>query len=136
MAGQSEKFHTNRRAFIMWPGRELIVSSVGCDISHNQMFSNLGVAPSDVPRFMEIIPRGYFMDGEVCVYQGYDMTPGAVWEITPAGAMIVHDFLPALCHEFKLNCDTNLYLGVRVGVVGQVWDKIRKTKIGDFSRTQ
>jgi len=76
-------------------------------------------------------PRGYCMDGELCVYQGFS---GPTWELTPSNYTIVQQYMPDLCALFDLNKDSNLYLGVRVGRVGDVWDRIHKTTIGNFMR--
>ena len=72
------------------------------------------------------------MDGEICVYQGADMTPGAIWRLPVENYNILRGFIPKLCKEFSTDDDTNLYLGVRVGEIGTVWEKLYKTTIGSF----
>ncbi len=125
-------FHTVRRAFIMMPGGTLLVAPENTDISHQQMFQNQGIASSDIPKFLMTIPRGYFMDGELCIYQGADMTPGAIWRLPVENYDIVRTFMPQLKHNFEIDDDANLYLGVRVGEIGTVWEKLYKTTIGSF----
>ena len=77
------------------------------------------------------IPRGYYMKGELCVYQGvYKPT----WELAQSNYQIVQQYIPDLCALFNLKDNSNLYLGVRVGRVGEVWERINKTTIGNFMR--
>ena len=125
-------FHTVRRAFIMMPGGTLLVAPENTDISHQQMFQNQGIASDEIQKSLMSIPRGYFMDGEICVYQGADMTPGAIWRLPVENYNILRGFIPKLCKEFSTDDDTNLYLGVRVGEIGTVWEKLYKTTIGSF----
>lgn len=125
-------FHTVRRAFIMMPGGTLLVAPENTDVSHQQMFQNQGIASDEIQKSLMSIPRGYFMDGEICVYQGADMTPGAIWRLPVENYNILRGFIPKLCKEFSTDDDTNLYLGVRVGEIGTVWEKLYKTTIGSF----
>lgn len=127
-------FHTVRRAFIMMPGGALLIAPANTDISHQQMFQTQGIPSEDIPKFLMTVPRGYCMNGEICVYQGADMTPGAIWQLPVENYNIVRGFIPKLCKEFVLGDDANLYLGVRVGKIGAVWEKLYKTTIGSFMR--
>lgn len=125
-------FHTVRRAFIMMPGGALLIAPANTDISHHQMFQTQGITSDDIQNFLMTVPRGYFMDGEICVYQGADMTPGAIWQLPVENYSIVRGFVPELKRSFEINDNTNLYLGVRVGEIGTVWEKLYKTTIGSF----
>ena len=78
----------------------------------------------DILKFLTICPRGYFMDGELCIYQGYDMTPGAKWALTDDGKKIVQQYVADLRAIFNLNDETRVYTGVIVGEIGEVWKKI------------
>ena len=127
-------FHTVRRAFIMMPGGALLIAPENTDISHQQMFQNQGIAPDDIPKFLMTIPRGYFMDGELCIYQGADMIPGAIWRLPVENYNIVREFVPQLKSNFGIDDNNNLYLGVRVGEIGTVWQKLYKTTVGAFMR--
>ncbi len=127
-------FHTVRRAFIMMPGGALLIAPENTDISHRQMFQNQGIASNDIPKFLMTIPRGYFMDGELCIYQGADMTPGAIWRLEAKNYDTVRAFMPQLKGNFGIDDNANLYLGVRVGEIGTVWEKLYKTTVGAFMR--
>ena len=134
MISNAYDFHQLRRAFIMMPDGHLLVAPKNTDLSHEQMLNNIGMVGEDVPKFLTTIPRGYFMNGELCVYQGFDMTPGAIWRVPIESYDIVRQFIPKLHREFAITDNTNLYLGVRVGKVGTIWDKLYKTTIGAFMR--
>ena len=69
------------------------------------------------------------MNGELCIYTGHDMTAGAVWEITAEHMDMVIKTIPDFRRVFKVTDETPVYLGVRVGKVGAVWEKIRRTTI-------
>ena len=69
------------------------------------------------------------MNGDLCVYTGHDMTPGAVWEITAEQIDTVIKTIPDFRRVFGVTNETPVYLGVRVGKVGAIWEKIRCTTI-------
>ena len=127
MPDSATDFHTNRRAFIMIWGAGLIVAPRGADISHEQMLQMIGIPSVDITRYLTMNPRGYFMNGELCLYQGCDMTPGTEWKLDEWGYKTVQKYLQDLRTLFYLQDDTPVYLGVRVGKIGDVWEKIRKT---------
>ena len=124
MMEKAINFHTKRRAFIIMPDIGLIIAPKNVDVSHEQMLKNMGFSTADVLNFLAIYPRGYFMNGELCVYQGYDMTPGSKWVLTDNGKKIVQQYIVDLCAIFNLNNDTRIYTGVVVGKIGDVWKKI------------
>lgn len=132
-----QSFHINRRAFIIMPnGTGLVLGPQNADISHKQMFENLGFDATLVQHCLQTYPRGYFMNDELCIYQGCDMTPGKKWELTAQNYTVVQQYMPQLTDVFNLHNDTNLYLGGLVGDVGTIWKKINKTTIADFMRTR
>lgn len=133
-----QDFHKSRRAFIIImhhttlphnPG--LMVAPKNTDISHEQMLNGVNFYGRELQDVLMKSPRGYCMDGELCVYQGFS---GPTWELTESNYKIVQQYMPDLCALFNLNKDSNLYLGVRVGRVGSVWERINQTTIGQFMR--
>ena len=126
-------FHNLRRAFIMMPNR-LLVAQKNMDISHNDMLKSLDISPNEVARIMKEVPRGYFMNGEIVVYQGFDMTPGAVWCLDLGGYQVMRSFVPDLRREFSANDDTRVWMGVRVGEIGTIWEKLYPTTIRNLGR--
>ena len=128
MSGPAKNFHIMRRAFIMSESG-VLVAAPGSDISHEQMLSGIGMCSSEIRRALVLNPRGYFMKGELCLYQGCDMRPGTKWELTDAGIKLVQGYLPDLRRMFNLNDDTPVYTGVIVGNIGMVWEKINRTTL-------
>ena len=126
-------FHAVRRAFIMMPNGLLVVPK-NMDISHNDMLRNLGFAADEVARIMNEVPRGYFMNNEIVVYQGYDMTPGAVWCLNLGGYQVMRSFISDLRREFAATDNTCIWMGVRVGKIGSVWETLYPTTIGALTR--
>lgn len=127
MPNSATDFHTNRRAFIIMPDTGLTVAPNGFSGGHMEMLIKL-----HYPRIryaMDNFPRGYFMNGELCIYTGHDMTPGAVWEIRAEQMATVIKTVPNFRRVFDVTDETPVYLGVRVGKIGDVWEKIRKTNI-------
>lgn len=127
MPDSATDFHTNRRAFIIMPDTGLTVAPNGFSGGHTEFLMRL-----HYPRVryaMDNFPRGYYMNGEICVYSGHDMTPGAVWEIRAEQMATVVKTVPDFRRMFDATDDTPVYLGVRVGKIGDVWEKIRKTNI-------
>lgn len=126
-------FHTIRRAFIMMPDGLWVVRK-NMDVSHEQMLRVRGIAADEISRIMTEVPRGYFMNNEIVVYQGYDMTPNAIWCLDLGGYQIMRSFIPNLRREFAVNDDTRVWMGVRVGKIGSVWETLYPTTIGALSR--
>ncbi len=127
MPNSATDFHTTRRAFIIMPDVGLTVAPNGFPGGHTEMLIML-----HYPRIryaMDNFPRGYFMNGELCIYTGHGMTPGAVWEIRAEQMATVIKTVPDFRRVFDVTDETPVYLGVRVGKIGDVWEKIRKTNI-------
>ena len=129
MTEKAAIFHTKRRAFIILSDIGLLVAPRNYNISHEQMLKKLGLSQDDILNFLTIYPRGYFMDGELCIYQGYDMTPGAKWVLTNDGKKIVQQYITDLRAIFNLNDKTQVYTGVIVGEIGEVWKKINMVQL-------
>lgn len=127
MPNPAQDFHTTRRAFIIMPDAGLVVAPAGFHGGHTELLIKL-----HYPRIryaMDNFPRGYFMNGELCVYTGHNMTPGTVWEIRAEQTDTVIKTIPDFRRVFSVGDDTPVYLGVRVGEIGAVWEKIRRTTI-------
>lgn len=128
MLNNPEKiFHKNRRAFIIMPNSGLVVAPVGFEYGHLEMLESIHF--DDIRYAMENFPRGYFMNNELCIYQGFDMTPGTLWQVSNKNINVIQKNIPNFRCEFSVKDDTPVYLGVRVGDIGSVWEKIRRTTI-------
>ncbi|MBQ9540158.1 MAG: hypothetical protein IJU89_01915 [Alphaproteobacteria bacterium] len=132
MDTNAKQFHESRRIFIINPDLGLVIAPSQTNISHVDMIYNMGFNDKQYANVvLNKIPRGYYMKGELCVYQGvYKPT----WELAQSNYQIVQQYIPDLCALFNLKDNSNLYLGVRVGRVGEVWERINKTTIGNFMR--
>lgn len=127
MNAGEKNFHADRRAFIIMPDTGLTVAPVGFSGGHTELLVKL-----HYPRLryaMDNFPRGYFMNDELCIYTGHDMTPGAVWEIKEKDMDVVKKAISDFRRVFSVNDETPVYLGVRVGEIGKIWEKIRRTTI-------
>lgn len=125
------KFHESRRAFIIMRDAGLLVAPTNTDISHIQMLKNMDLYERDLRYVLMEMPRGYCMNAELCLYQGFS---GDTWKLADNNYTLVQQYIPDLRALFNLNDNSNMYLGVRVGKVGDVWEKINKTTIGQFMR--
>lgn len=128
MPEYAKNFHIMRRAFIMLESG-LIVSAPGSDVSHEQMLSDIGMPSVKIRSVLAFNPRGYFMNGEICLYQGCNMRPGTKWKLTDSGMKLVQIYLSDLRRIFNLNDETPVYTGVIVGDIGTIWEKINKTTL-------
>ena len=136
MNTNAKKFHESRRAFIIMHDAGLLVAPTNTDISHQDLLLNMGIPlVPDVLRHLTDPPRGYHMNGELCLYQGY-LNDEQTWNLQPQNYKLVQQYIPDLKALFNLTDDSKIYLGVRVGRVGEVWEKINKTTIRNFMRTR
>ena len=127
MKNTEQVFHKNRRAFIIMPDTGLVVAPAGFDGGHMEMLFRLHYP--HIRYAMDNFPRGYYMNNELCIYTGHDMTPGAIWEIKEKDMDVVKNAIPDFRRVFFVTDETPVYLGVRVGEIGQIWEKIRCTTI-------
>ena len=132
MNTNAKQFHESRRIFIINPDLGLVIAPSKTNISHLDMIYNMGFYDKQYANVvLNKIPRGYYMKGELCVYQGvYKPT----WELAQSNYQIVQQYIPDLCALFNLKDNSNMFLGVRVGRIGSVWERINQTTIGEFMR--
>lgn len=128
-------FHAARRAFIIMGNSGVLLAPANSKLSHKEMLTQMGFSVVQTVQYLNELPRGYCMNSELCVYQGVS-DKSKTWELQPKNYKIVQQYLPDLCALFNLNDNSNLYLGVLVGRVGEVWKKINKTTISDFMKTR
>lgn len=134
MIHTEQSFHTTRRAFILMPSG-LLVAPANINLSHQDMFTKMGLSFAQTTHYLSDTPRGYYMTGELCLYQGA-LLNHKTWELKQKNYTLVQQYMPDLRALFNLNDNSNMYLGVRVGKVGDVWEKINKTTIGEFMRVR
>ena len=127
MPNSATDFHTTRRAFIIMPNTGLTVAPANFSGGHTEFLMRLHYP--HVRYAMDNFPRGYYMNGELCFYQGHDMTPGTIWRISNENIGVIRANIPYFRRIFSVQDETLVYLGVRVGEVGDTWEKIHKTTI-------
>lgn len=120
-------------SFFIFPNVGLIISELGKRPSHPEMLGNMGFSESDVKNIMNNIPRGYYKDGKIAIYQEYEIDkPGYILEIKPEHENVVKEYLKDLAKLLNLDSDTDVYFGMRVGKIGEVWELIRHHKLSEF----
>jgi len=132
MSTSEANFHKSRRAFILMPAG-LLVAPANTSLSHQDMFDKMGLSFAQTLHYLSDTPRGYYMSGDLCLYQGA-LLDRKTWELKQANYKLVQQYMPDLRALFNLTDDSNMYLGVRVGRIGSVWERINKTTIGEFMR--
>jgi hypothetical protein len=135
MATNAKQFHESRRAFIIMRDAGLLVAPTNTNLSLQDMFTKMGLSFAQTMHYLSDTPRGYYMTGELCLYQGALLNQ-KTWELKQKNYKLVQQYMPDLRALFNLNNDSNMYLGVRVGRVGDVWKRINKTTIGEFMRVR
>ena len=134
MATNAKQFLESRRAFIIMPAG-LLVAPTNTNLSHQDMFTKMGLSFAQTMHYLSDTPRGYYMTGELCLYQGA-LLNHKTWELKQKNYKLVQQYMPDLRALFNLNDNSNMYLGVRVGNIGDVWERINKTTIGEFMRVR
>lgn len=134
MSTSEANFHKSRRAFIIMHDVGLVVAPANSNLSHQDMFTKMGLSFAQTMHYLSDTPRGYYMASELCLYQGARPDRETTWELAQKNYKLVQQYIPDLCALFNLKDDSNLYLGVRVGHIGSVWERINKTTIGEFMR--
>ncbi|MDR1697096.1 MAG: hypothetical protein LBR41_02660 [Rickettsiales bacterium] len=120
-------------SFFMFPGVGLIMSRLGTRPSHADMLRNLGFCDADIKRIINNVPRGYYKDGRVAVYQEQEIhTPGYILGVKPENENLVRENLADLKRLLNLDDDTGVYFGLVVGKIGDVWELTRGHKLSDL----
>ncbi|MFQ6760370.1 MAG: hypothetical protein ACLRFM_03165 [Alphaproteobacteria bacterium] len=132
MSTSEANFHKFRRAFVLMPAG-LLVAPANTNLSHQDMFDKMGLSFAQTLHYLSDTPRGYYMSGDLCLYQGA-LLDRKTWELKQANYKLVQQYIPDLRALFNLTDDSNMYLGVRVGRIGSVWERINKTTVGEFMR--
>lgn len=120
-------------SFFIFPGVGLVVSKLGTRPSHIDMLKGMGFSDEQIDTIIRHVPRGYYKDGFVAVYQEYDIhNIGYVLEVKPENEAAVKEGLADLKTLLNLTNDVDVYYGVKVGEIGTVWELQRKNKLGDI----
>lgn len=108
--------HHLRHAFILFPGVGILLEKYGLGLGHKEMLMHLGFSGEQVSEILERVPRGYYMAGTLCFYQGKDFKP-----LTPENEEIARFFWPDLKQMLNLSDNVRVYSGMIVGKLGDHW---------------
>ena len=108
--------HQVRHAFIIFPGIGVLLEKHGLGLGHKEMLERLGLTAEQVSETLERVPRGYYLAGTLCFYQGRDFKP-----LTPENEQIARFFWPDLKHMLNLPENVRVYSGMIVGKLGDHW---------------
>lgn len=134
MKDEVKQYHQRRRAFVIIPQVGIIVAQKGSIMSHEEILQSLGMPQEKVNEAIKNNPRGYFMDNTLVLYQGGDIKEGECWELKVENYKAVAENFADMKKLFNLNQDTLIYLGVRQGKLGEVWEKIHQVPITFFEK--
>ncbi len=134
MVNEVELYHQKRRAFIIVPQVGMIVAQKGSIMSHEEILQSLGISKEKIKNIIKDNPRGYFMDNTLVLYQGGNIKEGESWELKAENYKTVTENFVDMKKLFNLNQDTLIYLGVKQGKLGDVWEKIHQVPITFFEK--
>ena len=127
-----ENFHKRRRAFIILPRAGLLLAEPESVLSHKEILLTAGFSSSAIKDIMIACPRGYFLDNTLVIYQGDNIKEGGAWELQPQNFSAVKNVFEYLECILGLNSDTKIYLGVKCGKLGAVWEQYNQVNIEFF----
>lgn len=127
-------YHQKRRAFIIVPEVGIILAQKGTIMSHTEILQSLGLPKERVIHIIQNNPRGYFMDNTLVIYQGDSIKEGECWELQQENYSVVAENFADMEHMFSINKDTQIYLGVKRGKLGEVWEKVHPVSVTFFKQ--
>lgn len=126
-------YHKKRRPFIMIPETGIIFGEYGKPYAHSEILTKLGLSETQVKHLIDTCPRGYFLDNNLVLYQGDDVKEGENWELSPENFDKVRLFYPDLQKIFAINNQTRIFLGVKRGKIGDIWEKVNEVPLSFFA---
>ncbi len=126
-------YHKLRRPFIIIPEIGIIFSQIGKAFAHDELLQNCGFSKKRSNEIIENYPRGYFLNNQLVIYQGKNLTKGESWILKPENYKFVRNFYSDLCRIFKINAQTRIFLGVKCGNTGELWPTIKEVDLNFFA---
>ena len=126
-----EKFHSERRAFIIIPNAGLILGEINQPFSHREILTNSGLMQEQINFILENYPRGYFLNNTLVFYQADDSKESSTWELKKENYPLVKKYYPDLKNIFHITAQTQIFLGVAKGKEGEIWPTINEVS-SDF----
>lgn len=121
-----DKYHSERRAFIILPNAGLILAEKGRSFSHRDILSNCGFGLEQISFILENYPRGYFLNNKLVIYQSDDVKEAQSWELKKENYPLIRKYYPDLKNIFNMDSGTKIFLGVKRGKEGEVWPTINE----------
>ncbi len=134
MVNEVELYHQRRRAFIIVPQVGIIIAQKGSIMSHVEILQSLGMSQERIMETIKNNPRGYFMDNTLVLYQGDNVKESSCWELKEENYKVVAKNFPDMQKLFSLNQDTQVYLGVKRGELGAIWERVHQVPITFFEK--
>jgi hypothetical protein len=132
MPNEEYEYHSKRRPFIIFPESGVMFAKPGTALSHNDMLRSLNLNNVNIRHVIDNFPRGYFMNNNLVFYQGDLMQEGTIWQLDKKNIDIIKLYFHDFERIFKINEKTLIYLGVKVGKIGEVWDLLNKVSIDEI----
>ena len=135
MNQEVEKYHSQRRAFIIIPNAGLILGEKGIPFSHREILSSCGFNLEQISFILENYPRGYFLNNKLVLYQSDDVKEGDSWKLKKENFPLVEKYYPDLKKIFDITPETQIFLGVYRGKEGEIWPTINEVPTDFFSHS-
>lgn len=126
------EYHKKRRAFVIFQNSGLLLAEPESILTHREILSAAGFSAIQINKIIQNYPRGYYLDNTLVLYQGEVVEVGGKWELHPDNFPVVKKFFTDLEHILKLNAETKIFLGVKCGVLGEVWEQYNQVDINFF----
>lgn len=127
-----KKHHMSRRPFVIVPEVGILLGQKDLEHSHVEMLLGLGLKKDKVQEIIDNYPRGFFMDNRLVIYQGDNVVEGCNWELNEENFDLVRKFFADLKNIFPFDSNTKIFLGVKCGELGTVWEHIKEVGLDFF----
>lgn len=125
-------FHQNRRAFVIIPNVGIIWAEKGSSLSHIEILAAVGIPEDKRNIIIEKFPRGYFYNNTLVFYQGLEVKEGECWQLSKENIPYVRAVFSDIRKILPLNAETKVFLGVRRGKIGDVWEQLNQVPVNYF----
>ncbi|MCM1324517.1 MAG: hypothetical protein NC218_10370 [Acetobacter sp.] len=125
-------YHKKRRAFIILPKAGILWAEPGSILTHREILLTAGISTTKIEKIIKNCPRGYYLDNTLILYQGDVIKAGEKWELQPDNFPVVKKVFADLENILALNAETKIFLGVKCGILGTVWEQYNQVDINFF----
>lgn len=125
-------FHLRRRAFVIIPNVGIIWAEKGSNLSHIEILAAVGIPEDKRKIIIEKFPRGYFYENTLVLYEGSEVKEGECWTLSKHNFPYVRAVFGDIRKVLPLNIETKVFLGVRRGKIGEVWEQLNQVPVNYF----